>query len=128
MTAIPQDLKYSSSHEWCKIDGDTVIIGITDFAQSQLGDIVFLELPEVGSNAEREKSFGTIESVKSVSDFIAPLSGTVSAVNESLPDNLERINTSPYEEAWMVKMNITDTAELDTLMNAEEYAAFCAAE
>lgn len=117
----PEGLKYSRTHEWVRVEGDTATIGITDFAQNELGDIVYLELPEVGRTLQREDVFGTVESVKAVSDLYAPVSGEVTAVNDPLMDSPEEINTDPYERGWMIQVRIADPAELDDLLNAADY-------
>jgi glycine cleavage system H protein len=117
----PEGLKYSRSHEWVRVEGDTATIGITDFAQNELGDIVYLELPEVGRALQREDVFGTVESVKAVSDLYAPVSGEVIAVNDPLPEAPEEINTDPYERGWMIRVRLADPAELNQLLNAADY-------
>jgi glycine cleavage system H protein len=119
--ALPNDLKYSEDHEWVKVDGNTVTLGITDFAQGELGDIVFVELPEEGDEMVKGESFGSVESVKTVSELYAPLNGTVTEVNEELEDSPELVNESPYEEAWMVKLEVADTSQLDELLDADAY-------
>lgn len=119
----PKDLRYSEEHEWVKVEGDKVRIGITDFAQDELGDIVFVELPEVGDDLEADEPFGSVESVKTVSELYAPVSGKVVEVNEELDDNPEYVNESPYEKAWMVVVEPSDTSEIDNLMNADDYEA-----
>lgn len=121
---FPEDLKYTEEHEWVLVEDDLVTVGITDFAQDSLGDVVFVELPEVGTVLEAGKPFGVVESVKAVSDVYAPVSGEVVEVNEELPDTPEAVNTSPYEDAWMVKIKLSDPAQLDELMDADQYAAF----
>jgi len=121
---FPEELKYTEEHEWVLIEDDIVTVGITDFAQDSLGDVVFVELPEVGATVEAGKSFGVVESVKAVSDVYSPVSGEVVEVNEELPDAPETINTSPYEDGWMVKIRLSDTAELDDLLDADAYQAF----
>ena len=118
---LPKDLKYSEEHEWVKQEGNQIRIGITDFAQSELGDIVFVELPEVGDEIEIDEPFGSVESVKTVSELYAPISGKVVAINEDLDDSPELVNESPYEKAWMVLVEPSDTSELDKLMTAEQY-------
>lgn len=120
--ALPQDLKYSEDHEWVKADGNTVTIGITDFAQGELGDVVFVELPEEGDEMTKGESFGSVESVKTVSELYAPLNGKIVEVNEELEDSPELVNESPYEDAWMVKVELEDTSQLDSLLNADAYA------
>lgn len=119
--SLPQDLKYSEDHEWIKVEGNTVTIGITDFAQSELGDIVFVELPEEGDDISTGDSFGSVESVKTVSELYAPVSGSIVAVNEELEDSPELVNESPYEGAWMLKVELSDESELDNLLDAAGY-------
>ena len=121
--SLPQDLKYSEDHEWIKVEGNTATIGITDFAQSELGDIVFVELPEEGDDISTGDSFGSVESVKTVSELYAPVSGSVVAVNEELEDSPELVNESPYENAWMLKVELSDESELDNLLDAAGYQA-----
>lgn len=121
MSNLPKELKYSEEHEWVKVEGETVRIGITDFAQSELGDIVFVELPEVGDEIEADEPFGSVESVKTVSELYAPISGKVVAVNEDLDDSPEFVNESPYEKAWMIVVEPSDSSEVDKLMSAEQY-------
>jgi len=117
----PKELRYSEEHEWVKTEGEQVRIGITDFAQSELGDIVFVELPEVGDEVTADEPFGSVESVKTVSELYAPISGKVVAVNEDLSDNPEFVNESPYEKAWMIVVEPSDAGELENLMSAEQY-------
>lgn len=119
--ATPNNLKYSEDHEWVKVDGDTVTIGITEFAQSELGDIVFVELPDEGDEIEKGEDFGSVESVKTVSELYAPVSGEVIEINEELEDSPELVNESPYEEAWMLKIKFADESQLDELMDAAAY-------
>lgn len=119
--SLPKELRYSEEHEWVKVEGDKVRIGITDFAQSELGDIVFVELPEVGEEIEVDEPFGSVESVKTVSELYAPLSGKIVEINEDLEDSPEFVNESPYEKAWMIVIEPTDMSQLDALMTAEEY-------
>src|SRR5690625_2375871 len=121
--SLPTDLLYSKDHEWVRREGSDVRIGVTDFAQSELGDIVFVELPEVGETLEANEPFGSVESVKTVSELYAPISGTVVEVNEGLEDNPEHINESPYEQAWMIVLEPSDDAELDELLSPEQYQA-----
>ncbi|HBV03100.1 MAG TPA: glycine cleavage system protein GcvH [Staphylococcus sp.] len=120
--AVPNELKYSKEHEWVKVDGDVVTIGITDFAQSELGDIVFVELPEEGDELTSGDSFGSVESVKTVSELYAPLSGKVVEVNDELEDSPEYVNESSYDKAWMVKVELTDKSQLDDLLDADAYS------
>ena len=121
MSAIPAELKYSKSHEWAKIDGDTAVIGITDHAQEELGDIVYVELPEVGRVLTEDDIFGTVESVKAVSELYAPLSGEVIAVNDTLSGEEAAVNESPYENGWLIKMRLKNPDEVDALLNASSY-------
>lgn len=118
---IPKDLKYTNDHEWVKIEGDVATVGITDFAQGELGDIVYVEVETVDETLVREEVFGTVEAVKTVSDLFAPLSGEIIEFNESLEDEPEKVNTDPYGEGWMVKIKFSDPSELDDLLSAEEY-------
>jgi glycine cleavage system H protein len=119
--SIPKELRYSEEHEWVKVDGNKVLVGITDFAQHELGDIVFVELPEVGAEIQANEPFGSVESVKTVSELYAPISGKVVEVNESLSDSPELVNESPYEKAWMIVVEPSDTSEIDSLLTAEQY-------
>ncbi|CAD2080124.1 glycine cleavage system protein GcvH [Jeotgalicoccus meleagridis] len=121
--SLPQDLKYSKDHEWIKVEGNTATIGITDFAQSELGDIVFVELPEEGDDLSQGDSFGSVESVKTVSDLVAPVSGSIVSVNEELEDSPELVNEDPYEGAWMMKVELSDESELEGLLDAAGYQA-----
>jgi len=118
---IPEKLKYTKDHEWIKIEGDTAIIGITDFAQHELGDIVFVEVDTVGESLDKEETFGSIEAVKTVSDLFMPVGGEVLEFNEQLEDTPDIINKDPYEEGWIIKVKIADTAELEDLLSAEDY-------
>ena len=125
---FPKELKYTEEHEWVLVEGDLAMIGITDFAQDALGDVVFVELPAVGTEVTTGKAFGVVESVKAVSDVYAPVSGTVEEINEELPDAPEIINTSPYGDGWMIKIRMSDLGELDRLMDAAAYQAHLAEE
>ncbi|PNU19359.1 glycine cleavage system protein H [Geothermobacter hydrogeniphilus] len=125
---FPEELKYTAEHEWVLSEADIATVGISDFAQDALGDVVFVELPEVGTQVEAGKPFGVVESVKAVSDVYAPLSGEVVEVNAELPDAPEMVNTSPYEDAWMIKIRVSDQAELESLMDAAAYQEFCESE
>jgi glycine cleavage system H protein len=118
---FPEELKYTEEHEWIAIEEDIATIGISDFAQSQLGDVVFVELPEVGDELEAGKPFGVVESVKAVSDVYSPLSGEVVEINEELPDAPETLNTSPYEDGWLIKIRLNNPPELDDLLDADAY-------
>ena len=119
--ANPENLKYTKEHEWVKVEGDTAVMGITDFAQKQLTDIVFVELPEKGKKAEKGKQLCVVESVKSVSDVFAPVSGEVIEVNEKLKDSPEMVNKEPYGSGWMAKIKIANKSELNELMSAKQY-------
>jgi len=121
-TQIPEHLIYSESHEWLQLESDIATIGITDFAQTELGDIVFAELPEVGEHLERGETFGTLEAVKTVADLIAPTSGEVLEVNDSLAEEAEQINEDPYGGGWLLKIRIDDSADLENLLSAQDYA------
>jgi glycine cleavage system H protein len=125
--AYPPDFKYTKEHEWLVVDGATGTIGITDFAQNSLGDIVFVELPKIGASLTAGKTFGTVESVKAVSDLYAPVSGTVTAINEELATSPEMVNSEPHS-AWMVKINLTDPAEIANLLSVGDYEKFIAEE
>ena len=118
----PTDRRYTSEHEWVKLDGDVAVVGITDFAQDQLGDVVYVELPKVGDRVEAQKPFGVIESVKTASDLFAPVSGTVEAVNGQIVDEPQLVNDAPYERGWLIKVKPDSPAEIDTLMTAQQYA------
>lgn len=126
MSNIPADLKYVASHEWIRVESDgTVTIGVTDFAQEQLGDVVFVELPEVGTEVEAEQDIAVVESVKAASDIYAPLAGKIIEVNEALVDEPEKANSDPYGDAWFFKMELANSADLDNLLTAEQYEAEC---
>lgn len=119
---IPKELKYTKEHEWIRDNGDgTATVGITDFAQGELGDIVFVELEDVGFEFEKDESFGTVEAVKTVSELFAPVSGEITEINEKLEDEPELVNDDPYGDGWMIKFKINDSAELESLMTAEDY-------
>ncbi len=120
---IPADLKYSKDHEWARIEGDVAVVGITDYAQNELGDIVYVELPEVGTQVEQGKTFGTIEAVKAVTDLFAPVSGEVVEVNEKLNDSPELVNQDPYGEGWMIKIKMSNPDEVNNLLSKEDYEA-----
>ncbi len=120
---LPEDLKYAEDHEWVRQDGDKVVIGINDYAQDQLGDIVFVELPPVGESFEKGAEFGTVESVKAVSELIMPLSGEILAINTQLEDAPELVNQSPYADGWMIEIKPSDPSELDALLTRDAYLA-----
>lgn len=124
---IPSELKYTKDHEWVSIDGDVVTIGITDFAQSELGDIVYVEVETVDETLDAEEVFGTVEAVKTVSDLFLPVSGEIIEFNESLEDEPEKVNTDPYGEGWMIKVKCSDTSEYDSLLSADDYKALISA-
>lgn len=117
----PEDLKYSPSHEWAKLEGDTLTVGISDFAQDQLGDVVFVELPDVGKAVSAGSAVAVVESVKTASDIYAPVSGEVVEVNDVLSDAPETINASPYEDGWLFRLRVADPSEVDALLSAEDY-------
>ena len=118
---IPQELKYTKDHEWVKIEGDVATVGVTDFAQGELGDIVYVEVETVGETLDQEEVFGTVEAVKTVSDLFLPLSGEVIEFNNSLEDAPEKVNSDPYGEGWMVKIRISDESQISGLMSPEDY-------
>lgn len=118
---IPEHLKYTNEHEWVSVDGNQAIVGITSYAQGELGDIVYVELPEVGEEVEQHKPFGSIEAVKAVSDLFSPVSGKVVEINEQLADKPELVNSDPYGEGWMIKIEMSNPAEVDKLLSAEDY-------
>lgn len=126
MSEIPQDLRYTEEHEYVKRaeEPDTVYIGITDYAQGELGDIVYIELPSVGASYKKQDVFGTIEAVKAVSELFSPVAGEVVAVNEQLDKDPQLVNSAPYGDGWMIKMRLADAAEFDALMDAAAYSAF----
>ncbi|MGH7907641.1 MAG: glycine cleavage system protein GcvH [Candidatus Binataceae bacterium] len=125
---IPPTLKYSKEHEWVAAEGPVATIGITDHAQDQLGEIVYIELPSVGDKISKDDPFGVVESVKAVSDIYAPVSGTVIEINEDLPESPETVNDDPYGDGWLVKVRISDASDLDDLLDDEEYGALVASE
>ncbi len=118
---IPKDLQYTEEHEWIRIDGDEATVGITDFAQGELGDIVYLEVETIGETLDRGETFGTVEAVKTVSDLFMPLSGEVMGMNEGLDTDPEAVNRDPYGEGWLVKIRMSDTSEVDDLLAADAY-------
>ncbi len=124
---IPDNLKYTKDHEWLRIDGEYGYIGITDFAQGELGDIVFIEIETVGENLKKEEVFGTVEAVKTVSDLFMPVSGEILEVNPVLENSPDRVNKDPYGEGWMVKIKIADISETESLLDAEQYKALAGA-
>jgi glycine cleavage system H protein len=118
---IPENLKYTKDHEWIKIDGDEAYVGITDYAQNELGDVVFVEIETEGESLDKEEVFGTVEAVKTVSDIFMPISGEVMEVNSKLEDSPEIVNKDPYGEGWLIKVKISDKSELDDLLEASKY-------
>jgi glycine cleavage system H protein len=124
----PEELKYTKSHLWVQADGGTALIGISDYAQQELGDIVFVEMPEIGRKVGKDETLGTIESVKSVSDLISPVTGEVVEINQVLEDTPETINSDPFGKGWIVKMKIEKSGELDVLMDHAAYSAFLESE
>lgn len=117
----PTDRRYTSEHEWVKLEGDVAVVGITDFAQDQLGDVVYVELPKVGDRVESMKPFGVVESVKTASDLFAPVSGVVQEVNSRIVDEPQLVNDAPYEGGWLIKVKPDNASEIDALMTAEQY-------
>lgn len=124
MTEIPEGLYFTKSHEWAKIDGDEAVIGVSDFAQNELGDITYLELPEPGTTITQGEPLGVIESVKAASDIYAPVSGEVTESNQDVVDSPEYVNSSPYERAWLVKVRMSDSSEIGNLMDSSVYSKF----
>lgn len=118
---IPSDLKYTKDHEWVKLDGDIATVGITDFAQGELGDIVYIEVETLDETLEKDAIFGTVEAVKTVSDLFLPLSGEIIEFNEALEDAPEKVNSDPYGEGWMVKIKVSDVSEVEALLSAADY-------
>lgn len=118
---FPENLKYTKEHEWISIDGDIATVGVTEFAQSELGDIVFVEIETEGETLDKDEVFGTIEAVKTVSDLFMPISGEIIEINEALEDAPESVNESPYESGWMIKIKISDASEIDNLMDSSTY-------
>ena len=123
---VPADLKYTKDHEWVKVDGDVATVGITDFAQGELGDIVYVEIETEGDTLNANEVFGTVEAVKTVSDLFMPLSGEIVEVNEDLEDSPEKVNDNAYEEGWMIKIKLSDSSQLDGLLSAEDYKSLIA--
>lgn len=121
---VPDDLRYTREHEWCRVQGNRAVVGITDHAQDQLGDIVYVELPEVGDPVKQGESFGVVESTKAVSELFSPVTGKVVEVNDPLSDAPESINDDPYEEGWLIQVELADAAELEALLDAAGYRKF----
>ncbi len=128
MSNVPDNLHYSKDHEWLKVEGDTATVGITDHAQHSLGDVVYVELPKVGEKFAAHEVFGSVESVKAVSELFIPVGGEVVAVNDSLQDEPEKVNTDPYEAAWMIRVKLDKAGEVDSLLTAAEYEDFLKSE
>jgi glycine cleavage system H protein len=128
MANVPENLHYSKDHEWVRVDGDLAVIGITDHAQEQLGDVVYVELPKPGEGFAANESFGSVESVKAVSELFTPVSGEVAEANDSLNDEPEKVNKDPYNDGWMIKMKMSSAGEVDSLLTAAEYEDFTKAE
>ena len=128
MANVPEDLHYSKDHEWIRVEGDVGTIGITDHAQNSLGDVVYVELPKAGESFSAHEPFGSVESVKAVSEIFTPVGGEVVEVNEALQDEPERVNTDPYGEGWMIRVRMTNPGEVDSLLSAAEYEDFTKAE
>lgn len=124
MANIPEDLHYSKDHEWVRVSGDIATIGITDYAQNSLGDVVYVELPKVGDELAAQEAFGSVESVKAVSELFTPVSGQVTEVNDGLQDEPEKVNTDPYGDAWMIRVKMSNPGEVDSLLTVAEYEDF----
>jgi len=124
MANIPENLRYSKDHEWVSVDGETATIGITDYAQHQLGDVVYVELPKAGETFTEHEAFGSVESVKAVSEIFTPISGEVTEVNDGLNDTPEVVNADPYEGGWMVRLKMSNAGEVDALLSAAEYEEY----
>ena len=128
MANVPEDLHYSKDHEWVRVDGDQAIVGITDYAQNSLGDVVYVELPKADDEFAANESFGSVESVKAVSEVFSPVTGVVVKINESLAEEPETVNSDPYGEGWMIRVKMSNPAEVDSLLTAAEYEDFTKAE
>jgi glycine cleavage system H protein len=128
MANVPENLHYSKDHEWVRVDGDIAVIGITDYAQNSLGDVVYVELPKAGDEFSSNESFGSVESVKAVSEVFSPVAGQVVQINETLADEPEKVNEDPYGEGWMIRIRMSNAGEVDSLLTAEEYEDFTKAE
>ena len=128
MANIPDDLHYSKDHEWVRVDGNVAVVGITDYAQDSLGDVVYVELPKPGDEFAANESFGSVESVKAVSEVFSPVSGEVASINETLADEPEKVNQDPYREGWMIRVQMSNPGEVDSLLTAAEYEDFTKAE
>jgi glycine cleavage system H protein len=128
MANVPEDLHYSKDHEWVRVEGNEAVIGITDYAQDSLGDVVYVELPKAGDEFAANESFGSVESVKAVSEVFSPVAGTVVKINESLADEPETVNSDPYGQGWMIRVKMSNPGEVDSLLTAAEYEDFTKAE
>jgi glycine cleavage system H protein len=128
MANIPDDLHYSKDHEWVRVEGNVAVVGITDYAQDSLGDVVYVELPKTGDSFAANESFGSVESVKAVSEVFCPISGDIAGVNESLNDAPEKVNEDPYGEGWMIRVKMSNPGEVDSMLTAAEYEDFTKAE
>ena len=128
MANIPDDLHYSKDHEWVRVEGNVAVIGITDFAQDSLGDVVYVELPKVGDDFAAHEAFGSVESVKAVSEVFNPVSGEIVGINDALADAPEKVNTDPYGEGWMIRVQLSSPGEVDSMLTAAEYEDFTKAE
>src|SRR6202158_3726496 len=124
MSNVPENLHYSKDHEWVRVEGDMAVVGITDHAQDQLGDVVYVELPKAGEEFAANESFGSVESVKAVSEVLTPVSGKVASINDSLADQPEKVNADPYGEGWMMKIRMSKPGEVDSMLTAAEYEDF----
>ena len=118
---VPEDLKYTKDHEWVRVEGESIVVGVTDFAQKELGDIVYVDVDTEGETIEKEEVFGSVEAVKTVSDLMMPVSGEIVAFNDALEDEPELVNTDPYGDGWMIKVLVSDFTELDSLLSADQY-------
>jgi glycine cleavage system H protein len=128
MANIPDDLHYSKDHEWVRVDGNVAVVGITDYAQDSLGDVVYVELPKVGDDFAANESFGSVESVKAVSEVFSPVSGEIVGTNEALADTPEKVNQDPYGDGWMIRVQMSNPGEVDSMLTAAEYEDFTKAE
>src|SRR5829696_3605003 len=128
MANVPEDLHYSKDHEWVRVDGGQAIIGITDYAQNSLGDVVYVELPKADEGFAANESFGSVESVKAVSEVFSPVTGVIASINESLADEPESVNSDPYGAGWMIRVRMSNPSEVDSLLTAAEYEDFTKAE
>jgi len=128
MANVPEDLHYSKDHEWVRVEGEQAIIGITDYAQNSLGDVVYVELPKAGEKFAASEPFGSVESVKAVSEVFTPIAGTITSINESLADEPEKVNSDPYADGWMIRLKMDNPGEVDSLLTAAEYEDFTKAE